>query len=277
MIHVGILTAAATSSFSFLLDEYPGAAAAYSLRKLRNAYTGNCIRVRRSSDGATSDIGFLNNVLDATTLLTFVGVDDGTILIWYDQSGNGNNAIQINALSQPTIVLSSVLITENSKPSIFFNQKSLNFISLINSDTNTSAYILGKANSLLTSGPIIGQDAPGGSGMFIGQREGYYQINSLLNGVASFVQSAANTANTNFCIQNAYITTVYNYFVNNTAITMPAPTTWSPSDNFFWNIGIYGNAFFTVGNISEVIIYKTNQLSNRTGINANINSFYTIF
>ena len=34
---------------SLLLDTYPNAAVAYSLRKLRTAYSGSAIRVRRSS------------------------------------------------------------------------------------------------------------------------------------------------------------------------------------------------------------------------------------
>ena len=41
-----------------LLDVYPNAAAAYSLRLLREAYSGSAIRVRRSSDSAEQDIGF---------------------------------------------------------------------------------------------------------------------------------------------------------------------------------------------------------------------------
>jgi hypothetical protein len=44
------------------------------LRKLRNAYTGNAIRVRRSSDNAEADIGFTaNGDLDTTALLAHVG------------------------------------------------------------------------------------------------------------------------------------------------------------------------------------------------------------
>ena len=43
---------------SLLLDSYSGAAAAYSLRKLRSSYTGNAIKVRRSSDNAEMNIGF---------------------------------------------------------------------------------------------------------------------------------------------------------------------------------------------------------------------------
>ena len=56
-----------------LLDTYPNAAVAYSLRKLRTAYTGSAIRVRRSVDNAEQDIAFVGNDLDTTTMLDFVG------------------------------------------------------------------------------------------------------------------------------------------------------------------------------------------------------------
>jgi len=36
--------------------------AAFSLRKLRTAYAGSCIKVRRSSDNTTSNIGFVAGV-----------------------------------------------------------------------------------------------------------------------------------------------------------------------------------------------------------------------
>ena len=57
-----------------LLDTYPNAAVAYSLRKLRTAYLGSAIRVRRSVDNTEQDFGFdINGDLDTTTLLDFVG------------------------------------------------------------------------------------------------------------------------------------------------------------------------------------------------------------
>jgi hypothetical protein len=58
---------------SLLLDIYTGAAVAYSLRKLRTAYTGAAIRVRRSSDNAEQDINFVGGDLDTQSLLDFVG------------------------------------------------------------------------------------------------------------------------------------------------------------------------------------------------------------
>jgi hypothetical protein len=83
----------AIGSPKLLLDKFPNAAAAYSLRLLRTAYTGNCIEVRRSSDNALQNIGFVNGVLDTASLLSFVGVGIGFVRTWYDQSGNGANLI----------------------------------------------------------------------------------------------------------------------------------------------------------------------------------------
>jgi len=56
------------NTFSYVLDTYTGAQIAYSFRKLRSAYSGNCIEVRRSSDNTTQNIGFVANVLDEVSL-----------------------------------------------------------------------------------------------------------------------------------------------------------------------------------------------------------------
>jgi len=58
--------------FDGMLDQYGDAAAAYSLRKLRNGYTGDAIRVRRSSDNTERDMGFYDNELDTVALLNWV-------------------------------------------------------------------------------------------------------------------------------------------------------------------------------------------------------------
>ena len=64
------------AGFTGILDEYSGAAAAYSVRRLSSTYTDGLIRVRRSSDDAEQDIGFdANGDLDSTALLAFVNAD----------------------------------------------------------------------------------------------------------------------------------------------------------------------------------------------------------
>jgi hypothetical protein len=87
-----------------ILDLVQGAVAAYSLRKLRKAYSGNCVRIRRSNDNAETDIGFVNNYIDALAMSIFApfGVE-AYVSKWYDQSGNANDAVQATANNQPMI------------------------------------------------------------------------------------------------------------------------------------------------------------------------------
>jgi hypothetical protein len=99
---------------TLLLDTYTGALAAYSLWKLSTGYTGAAIRVRESATNTEADIGFTaSGELDTTALLAHVGAGDGFVRTWYDQSGNGNNAQQITSTSQPKIVSSGSVITNN--------------------------------------------------------------------------------------------------------------------------------------------------------------------
>jgi hypothetical protein len=282
MIPVGILTAAATSSFSFLLDLYPGATIAYSLRKLRSTYTGNSIRVRRSSDNTETNIGFVNNLLDTATLSSFCGSGNGFVTTWYDQSLNGNNALQILTGSQPQIVLNGVIFTQNGLPTLFFlgisTSNDLPFTGIV-ADTNISTYIVGRAffRNGSVAGPMFGH-FENGPGIIIGQNvDGSFVIISKLNGNVNIAQTSANSLDTNFYIQNVYITTDIKTYKNNTLIPLSSQSSTTVPQLLVNTIGKYGNILTTHGYISEAIIYKTNQLTNQTGINANINSFYTIF
>ncbi len=98
------------------LDRVTGAVRAYSLRKINTAYTGNAITVRRSSDDATANIGFLpNGDLDAPALLSFCKTDSCFVTTWYDQSGNGRNATQTTLAAQPRIVNAGALEMINGR------------------------------------------------------------------------------------------------------------------------------------------------------------------
>lgn len=63
---------------------------AYSSRKIRAAYAGFAMRVQRTSDNTTQDIGFSSGDLDTTALATFCGVSVCGVSIWYDQVGSTN-------------------------------------------------------------------------------------------------------------------------------------------------------------------------------------------
>jgi len=105
-----------------LLDDVSTSAVAYSLRKLRTAYSGSAIRVRRSSDNTEQNIGFtVSGGLDTTALSSFVGSSSAYITTWHDQSGNNNHAIQATADNQPRIVNAGTIDTDGGKPAPYFD------------------------------------------------------------------------------------------------------------------------------------------------------------
>jgi hypothetical protein len=282
MIPVGILTAAATTSFVGLLDLYPSAAAAYSLRKLRAAYTGSAIRVRRSSDNATTNIGFVANVLDTTTLLTFCGAGSGFITIWYDQSGNGNNGTQNINDDQFKIVNLGVLITKNSKASCQINTTDyLTLTSVINGTAATLIEVTSVAMDppSFDNGSLIGYIS---SAALSGHQP--WQDGTIYEAFATTLRKDTSNPTTN--LSNTYLYNVisdfnlYNIKINNSTFF----NTNTNIVNFGTSIPKIGKSnspsireYQYQGNASEIIIYTSNQSANISGINANINSYYTIY
>lgn len=135
-----------------LLDDYTGAAAAYSMRQLRSAYAGNCLKVRRSSDNTTQDIGFSGGWLDQSALASFVGANDGFVDTWYDQSTAGVNAVQATTTLQPRIVASGTISTmaptksgATARPSMEFGHSGVRYLE------TTTGLAAGQANGLIAS------------------------------------------------------------------------------------------------------------------------------
>ncbi|MCZ4498862.1 MAG: hypothetical protein JWQ74_1415, partial [Marmoricola sp.] len=103
-------------------DVATSAYTAYGLRKQRAAYSGSAIKVRRSSDNTTLDIGFVSTgELDSAALLTFVGAgNNGFVDTIYDQSGNARHLVNTTVAQQPKIVNVGALITKNGRAAIQF-------------------------------------------------------------------------------------------------------------------------------------------------------------
>lgn len=96
-------------AFSGALDGVTATVAGASgFRRLRAAYTGPLVRVRRSSDNAEQDIGYLDDdSLDAATASAFIGGGTGFVATWYDQSGNARHWTQTSGPAQPALVLAA--------------------------------------------------------------------------------------------------------------------------------------------------------------------------
>jgi len=137
--------------YVYILDDYP-AYAAFSLQKMKSDYTGDAIRVRRSSDNAEQDIGFTDNNLDSSSLLTFVGAGDGFVTTVYNQlyatSNSAYHFTQPTANSQPKIVSSGAVITDtNGFAAIQFDGVDDFFkIELINWQSQMDSYQVGSTS-----------------------------------------------------------------------------------------------------------------------------------
>lgn len=105
------LTPRSVASSNYLLRKYGGAAAAYSLQRLDTSVE-NVVRVRRSTDDAEAD--FTAQEVAGGVLASFCGAGDGFVTTLYDQSGNGRNATQATAASQPQIVADGVVVTDSN-------------------------------------------------------------------------------------------------------------------------------------------------------------------
>jgi len=82
------------------LDGFTQAAGAYSFRKLRRVYAGPAIRLRRASDNAEADIGFLGFTgftgapWDEAAAVAHCAATTCSLVGWYDQSGNVRDLTQ---------------------------------------------------------------------------------------------------------------------------------------------------------------------------------------
>lgn len=148
---------------------------AYSLRRLRCAYTGSAIRVRRSSDNTTLDIGFtVSGDLDTAALKTFVGTGNGFVTIWYDQSGNAKNLSQATAGNQPQIISSGAVLRHNGKPTVRFTASATNVLRFSGTITSGSGAfsilaISSRTNATITAGSeMFGWGANSSNGSRIG-------------------------------------------------------------------------------------------------------------
>ena len=290
-------------------------AVAISLRKLISSYTGHCIRVLRTSDNATQDIGFTSNgELDTTSLLSFVGSGNGRVVRWYDQVGTVesylSNAPASDGLSGsnfsggstgPLIVDSGSLITRNGKPALFFNRSESNPLAYTtNLKRNIQKYtIVSVSNRDLDPASTQEHDiywsgftTGGGSNAFLAQ--GFGSFTGVLAGgrrvsADSFtnVGISSHTPPNNTIINFVYgdhsirllqLTRNNESLVENTSFATTGTTT--NADSFF-QIGTNsrGNTA-TVrlnGTIQEIIGWNEDYNSNKTDIINNLNSYWEVF
>ena len=283
-------------SCSYILDQYPNAAAAYSLRKLDCDYTGYAIKVRRSSDNTEQDIGFTSNGdLDTSTLKTFCGSNSGYVVTWYDQSGNATNVSQSTSGYQPRIVNAGVVERERkgAKPAVRFLSASFTYLDGGDILDLTELYLNWYAALDLPSanGSPFGKskaDNQNGRWSFLKESGTLYSILQTSSGDAN---SSVSYSNTDYSLFETYInkssdSNQLNKNGSQIAVSTAAQDNSATNTTNSFFIGVYqdgsGTAplsgYYHNGHIGELIVYRKYwNVTQRAAITSSINSYYSIY
>ena len=238
------------------------------------ANNGALVEILRDSTPAAYNVFYsdANNELSLTspdangvTLGTWIGSNDGFVRTWYDQSGNGNNATQITVGSQPQIVSGGVVDLDNLKPAIVFNGTSTTL-----TDTFDS---ISQPNTIFS---IANTNAINGGLMY----DGIDSVNRSTYDVNGDAYAGASMSGTALTVDTQYLhSLLYN--------SSSSSSYRNSIINATGNVGTQGLTGITVGSrfsgnywsgsIQELIIYNSDQSSNRTGIETNINNYYNIY
>ena len=192
---------------------------------------------------------------------------DGFVETWYDQSGNGRDATQATAGSQPKIVDEGALVTGGG---IAFDgtDDKLDFTAL--NATDLAIFSVLKFDSVSGQKRILGSSSGNDTGFGFGASTlGFFKtndstisqvtLNATLSTSGDFLYSANRASNT------------VGFFTNGVASDTATNSVAYQSNS------IGGGANPVDGNLKEIIIYESDQSDNRTAIEANINSEYSIF
>ena len=293
-----------------LLETFTGSAAAYSLRSL-SAGTINVVKVRRSGDDA--ELNFTATEVSDGTLASWVtaggGTQDGFVTTWYDQSGNGYNATQATAASQPKIVSSGSLVTENGKAAMDFDgvddylQSSITgFQSITNLSTFSVVTPTDSAAADTATMTLWGFGKVGGA---INKALSISSATSVLSGEKITIifenltarrlgsSTYSRSANEQSLISSNHLQSGTSLFSQGSQVTldlssnMTTSTSATPSDTGYTaddNVQIgalfvdgTGLVAFEPERFQEVIFYNSDKSAKRTGIEANINDYYNIY
>ena len=268
--------------FVGLLDLYPSAAAAYSVRLLKSDYAGGLVEVagytttptfvenRAFLPDANNELSLASEDVGLTTTLgawiTDNSITEGYVRTWYDQSGNARNKQQTTASIQPQIISGGILITMSGKPSVQYNNDYFSNISGLEGNAAISSFLVQQSSDLLY---IFLTDALGGNNY------GYINQTSTSTSLFSFYGTPS------FFV-NGTLETPANRTAVNTLTSTGTPILRgeiNASTSGWPSFGVF-NYFSTiryVGFASEMIFYLSDKTADVAGINTEINSYYSIY
>lgn len=268
------LTVPSGTAYTPPLDTYSGATAAYSVRKLSSSYSGSCIEAYRVSDGATQDIGFdAEGLIDTAAIIAFGGASEVRVQTWYDQSGNTLDAVQTASANMARIYDGSSIYEDNGNPAVDFNNNQ--FFSIGSSQWTDGAMMASVVFSRRS-----GNDTYWMSNGSVWRL--FYE--SAAHGFIHYGTTPISTRNLAPPGSAPVLTTARlgggsaDLYENGTSVASSPTVTGSMSTA---SVGAFmaqrnDGALRMDGTIQELIHWGSDQTSNRTGVEANLNSYFQI-
>jgi len=233
---------------------------------------GDQFRVYATDGGSITvngddDVFYLKNIVVTQTTA------DGAVTTWYDQSGNNNHATNATESEQPLVVSAGALVTENGKAAVEFDGSSdaleftqLNlgdnswFINAVYKSTRTSLedYLM-YGDSGNTRIRIYSTTAR----IYVSNTSYSYTIDSYRNTQQLFTFEADASKG---------MAVYQNGTEKGTEQTIATNDSFNPS-----SLGQAGGSRTIDGLVQEIIIFNSDQSANRTGIETNINTHFSIF
>ena len=253
------------------LDTYStGCKLAYSLRLLTFQYGGSCIRVRRNSDNAEMDIGFINGFIDIDSLKSFCGGGNGYVTTWYNQMDNTfGNMVQSTAINQPLIIENGeTILTDAGLPSVKY---------ILNTQMGLMEFDYSLTNNFFLTGSYAVYNYNGELRM-LQSNNNHSLIYNLRNANGCYMDGTIThdkwgevgiNSITSLSSNNNIKTLKYND--NLIVETNNNSNSWGP-------IVIGCGTFFSYevpdGTISELIIWDNDMINDQTNINNNLINFW---
>ena len=288
-----------------LLEKFSGAAAAYSVRLLNRSYTGPLLKIRRVDSVSSQDNGEIfvfpdndgwisldSKVIDpshtslATTLREFLNLggqpdkdiilstdpQDAYVVVWKDQSGNANDASQTSTTAQPKLATAGVLVTENGKPAVDFDGAGdeLN-ATAYDEPTLTSIVVTVNDNTAANSRASIIAGAASSKSTMSHANDLSLRYDGAFS--AGTQTAATNTQYLRFAVRTTSSQTEHVNGASNVSTSLTLPNASGTI-----NIGRAASTYLHFeGRVQEAVLYSSDQSSNRTDIENNINTFYNIY
>ena len=260
---------------------------AWSLRKISNSAT-NCMRIREDGGNTETDIGFSGDNLDTAAIASHCGANNGYVVTWYDQSGNGNNLTQASTARQPPIYNGSNVRTDSEGNVAMYADGGgsstgdmLQVSNIISGTGGYSAFLFFEADSgeQGAGNQIIRQwdgSTSTGGGLII-TAEPACRYNTY---VAIYSESGVLNPHTLTCtLESGGSSFDTKLYINGSLKTRSSGTdgaiNFGSSEPFgVFNNSVSGTTGFK-GYCSEILIYSSDKSSDRADIESNIDGYWT--